>query len=92
MEDKIIFDEDSGGVPLQRDHGSHGFARYLIMWGIVKDERGANYVLVGIIIVCLLASATLFVKNSSPGTAYGNLDTLKATRPELFKNNPLSTP
>lgn len=48
---------------------SVGMAERLVRWGWVKDVRQANYLLIGIIIVCLLITAYLLIGGSAGSSA-----------------------
>ena len=44
--------------------------KWLVKFGIVKDERYAGYILIGITILCFLISAIIFYETSkSPGSS-----------------------
>lgn len=91
MTDRIVFDEEYDETPLRQNRALRGFAGRLVTWGIVKDEHGANYILLGVAVFCMFIAMAVFIKGSSSSNAYGNYDAMRATHPELFKNNPPPT-
>lgn len=85
---ELLYNENFDREPPRKNRNLRGFANRLVDWGIAKDEHQANYILLGIAICCFLISIFIFSTGSSSGNSYGNYDTLKATHPELFQNNP----
>ena len=74
--ENIQFSEEQS-LPNQKDYSpvkKSVFANKLVSWGVVKDEKTANMVLVIFALVCLLASfyvfaRTLGIGQGNPGPA-----------------------
>ena len=56
----IRFDDEQQYAPASSDVGPKGFAARLIAWGVVKDERQAEYALLGIAVAAFVLSIIVF--------------------------------
>lgn len=91
MSDRIVFEEDDAGLASlpARARQPRGLPARLVVWGIVPNEETANYLLVGVSIVCFAAMVFILMRGlSSPGASYGNYDQVRVQNPDLFQNNP----
>lgn len=87
----ISFEEDSDINQRPRDQHSKGLTERLIGWGIVKNESSANLILLCFVILGIFITVFFLKQSFSSGNSYGNYDSMRNVRPELFKNNPPPT-
>jgi hypothetical protein len=88
--DNIQFSEEQQ-LPNQNNYSpvkKSAFANMLISWGVAKDEKTANIILVVFALVCLLASFYIFARTLGIGQG-GSQTTIPAdlnTNPILNEN------
>lgn len=82
-ESRVIFEEEDDFIPLNpRGMPSSKLAQWVIdsTGGLVKTEQQANYLLLGFVIVAIIFSAFLFIKQ--------NNSTVRSPGAETFLNTP----
>ena len=84
--DNIQFSEEQS-LPNQNNYSpvkKSAFANKLVSWGVAKDEKTANIIMVGFAIVCLLTSFYIFARTL--GIGQGNSQPLE---PRELDPNPI---